>query len=91
MFFILGLSDVVAFLIETIPRSLAGGVIHFLYNKKEDIEFSAKETATKYLVKKELAETKADIIKWMFIFWIGQIAVTFAIIYFGRKFIIHFT
>jgi len=39
------------------------------------------EQATKILATKEhLAETKADIIKWMFLFWIGQIAATVAII-----------
>jgi hypothetical protein len=30
--------------------------------------------------KQDLAETKSDIIKWMFIFWIGQIAATFGFI-----------
>ena len=34
--------------------------------------------------KVDLAEVKADIIKWMFIFWIGQIAVTLAIVYFRK-------
>jgi hypothetical protein len=32
------------------------------------------------LVRKEIAESKADIIKWMFIFWVGQMAVTFGFI-----------
>lgn len=31
-------------------------------------------------VKKEIAEAKADLIKWMFIFWIGQLGATIAII-----------
>lgn len=30
--------------------------------------------------KTELAETKSDIIKWMFIFWIGQVVATFGFI-----------
>ncbi|WP_293308783.1 hypothetical protein [Pedobacter sp. UBA5917] len=30
--------------------------------------------------KEDLANSKADIIKWMFLFWIGQIAVTVGII-----------
>ncbi len=30
--------------------------------------------------KEDLANTKADIIKWMFIFWIGQLGATIAII-----------
>ena len=33
----------------------------------------------------EIAETKADLIKWMFIFWIGQLASFIAI----AKFIFH--
>jgi hypothetical protein len=32
--------------------------------------------------KEDLANVKSDIIKWMFIFWIGQKAVTLGIIYF---------
>ncbi len=41
-------------------------------------EVSAK---TDVLATKEaLAETKAELIKWMFIFWIGQIAATFGFI-----------
>ena len=31
-------------------------------------------------VRKEAGETKADIIKWMFIFWIGQVGATLAIV-----------
>ena len=30
--------------------------------------------------KQDVAEAKADIIKWMFIFWIGQVAATVALI-----------
>ena len=30
--------------------------------------------------KRDLAENKAEIIKWMFIFWIGQIAVTVGLV-----------
>lgn len=32
--------------------------------------------------KEDLANVKSEIIKWMFIFWIGQIAVTLALVYF---------
>lgn len=31
-------------------------------------------------LKIQIAENKAEIIKWMFIFWIGQVAVTFGFI-----------
>ncbi len=30
--------------------------------------------------KVDLANTKTDVIKWMFVFWIGQIAATFGFI-----------
>jgi hypothetical protein len=43
-----------------------------LDNKKEIL--ATKEDIAN--TKEALANTKADIIKWMFIFWIGQIAVT---------------
>ena len=36
--------------------------------------------------KVDLANTKADIIKWVFIFWLGQIGVTFGFMsYFLKK------
>lgn len=39
------------------------------------------EEACKTLATKEdLAKQKAELIKWMFIFWIGQVAVTFGFI-----------
>ena len=47
--------------------------------KEKDI-LATKEDI--FALKVDLAETKSDIIKWMFIFWIGQIAVTLAIVYF---------
>jgi len=31
-------------------------------------------------LKKDLVKFRDDIIKWMFIFWIGQVAVTFGFI-----------
>ena len=40
-------------------------------------EFVKDEIAT---VRKEIVESKADIIKWMFIFWIGQLGAMLAII-----------
>ncbi len=36
-------------------------------------------------VRKEAGETKAETIKWMFIFWIGQVGATLAIILLLRK------
>ncbi|TAE37414.1 MAG: hypothetical protein EAZ27_01565 [Cytophagales bacterium] len=31
--------------------------------------------------KEDVANSKAEIIKWMFLFWIGQVAVTVGIVY----------
>ena len=36
--------------------------------------------ATKEFVSKELSEMKFDILKWMFIFWVGQMSVTIAVV-----------
>jgi hypothetical protein len=33
------------------------------------------------VVKQDLHDVKAKIIKWMFLFWIGQVAVTVGIVY----------
>lgn len=48
---------------------------------KEDIASTREELkeeigATKVLI----ANTKSELIKWMFIFWVGQVAVTFGFI-----------
>ncbi len=51
------------------------------------LEYFEAKAEQKYLEKKDilatkqdLSETKSDIIKWMFIFWIGQLAATFGFI-----------
>ena len=43
---------------------------------KDEFADNSKMLATK----EDLANTKAEIIKWMFIFWIGQVAVFFSAI-----------
>ena len=42
----------------------------------KDVEDKTKILATKA----DLAETKSEVIKWMFIFWIGQVVATFGFI-----------
>lgn len=42
-------------------------------------KFDAKRDSLS--TKEDLANTKAEIIKWMFLFWVGQIGVTLGIIY----------
>lgn len=46
-------------------------------------EFNSKSTIL--ATKKDLANLRADNIKWMFIFWIGQVGVTFGFILFLLK------
>jgi hypothetical protein len=36
--------------------------------------------ATKEFVSKELSETKFDILKWIFLFWVGQMSITLGIV-----------
>jgi len=37
---------------------------------------------TKGCLEKQIADVKADLIKWMFVFWVGQIAVMIGILSF---------
>ena len=48
------------------------------------VEKSLEKEKDVLATKVDLAEAKSDIIKWMFIFWIGQIAVTLGVIYFRK-------
>ena len=43
---------------------------------KEEFEVKKEILATK----QDLSEVKAEIIKWMFIFWIGQLGATIAVV-----------
>ena len=47
----------------------------------EAIGESVKQQSTILTTKEDLASLKAEIIKWMFIFWIGQIGVLSGIIF----------
>jgi len=51
-------------------------------NIKESTLNTASERFEKRLaeIKVDISNAKTEIIKWMFIFWIGQIAVLFGII-----------
>jgi predicted membrane protein len=43
---------------------------------KEKVIIKTQQLATK----SDIADVKAEMIKWMFLFWIGQVAVTFGFI-----------
>jgi hypothetical protein len=49
--------------------------------KKDRLETKEHRLATKIALEK----MKSEIIKWMLIFWIGQIAVTLALVYFKSQ------
>ena len=59
----------------------------YIDNKTErSVEATIKTLATKddlakvkYDLSKEISEVKASTIKWMFIFWVGQVGATLAI------------
>jgi len=47
---------------------------------EEKISSEVETKATILATKENLAETKAELIKWMFIFWVGQVITTFGFI-----------
>ena len=47
---------------------------------KNEFEDRSQMLATKSDIKTEIAVAKTEMIKWMFIFWIGQIGATFGFI-----------
>lgn len=52
--------------------------------KAESLEIELKEQeddlSKGLATKQDGAEIKAEIIKWMFLFWLGQMAATFAVV-----------
>jgi len=71
-------------LTEKLGSDTTEAMFKYIDNKTErSVEATIKTLATKddiAAVRKEASENKTETIKWMFIFWIGQAAVTFAII-----------
>jgi hypothetical protein len=47
---------------------------------EEKISDEMEKKATGFATKEDLAHTKAEIIKWMFLFWIAQVGATFGFI-----------
>jgi hypothetical protein len=46
-----------------------------------ELQESLKENlVTKEFLSKELSDTKFDILKWIFIFWVGQLSITIGIV-----------
>lgn len=71
-----------------VGREAAENLTSFIEEKiKDEVENKSQMLATKDDLTKEISkldikisETKSKIIKWMFIFWIAQVAATFGFI-----------
>lgn len=51
----------------------------FIQHFEDSVDEKLKAKSEMLATKMDVSEAKADIIKWMFIFWIGQIATVIAI------------
>jgi hypothetical protein len=60
----------------------AKALVHYVESK---VDRRLEEKTNIFATKEDLANVKAEIIKWMFIFWIGQLASFIGI----AKFIFH--
>jgi len=75
-------------LADKLGSDTAEAMFKYIDNKAERaVEATIKTLATKDdlskevgLLRKEIADAKTETIKWMFIFWIGQVAATMAIV-----------
>lgn len=67
-----------------LPEAQARALTHAIQQAEGDIAQDVKsviaEAFAKCATKAELAECKAEVIKWMFVFWIGQLGATLAIV-----------
>jgi hypothetical protein len=62
---------------EKIGEKEAQSLIEFVETKIEK-EFDAKKDSL--ATKEDLANVRSDVIKWMFIFWVSQLAAMIAIV-----------
>ena len=69
---------------EKLGNDTTEAMFKYIDNKTErSVENTIQTLATKddiVIVRKEISESKVDVIKWMFIFWVGQFSGTVAII-----------
>ncbi len=52
----------------------------FIHCIQEEVQDSTNEFVSNDFVQQTVAEAKSELIKWMFIFWVGQGAVTYMIV-----------
>ena len=52
----------------------------FIEGLQAEVKDSTQEFSSKDFVRQTVSEAKSELIKWMFIFWVGQGAVTYMIV-----------
>ena len=52
----------------------------FINGLQAEVKESTQEFVSKDFVHQTVSEAKSELIKWMFIFWVGQAAVTYMIV-----------
>jgi hypothetical protein len=78
---------------EKLGNDTTEAMFKYIDNKTErSVEASIKSLATKddltrevSQLRKEMSDNKVETIKWMFIFWIGQVGATLAIVFLYLK------
>jgi hypothetical protein len=60
-----------------IGENEAKTLVEFVEKK---VESGIDELMDELATKKDLFQVKADMIKWMFIFWVGQVSLTIAMV-----------
>jgi primase-polymerase (primpol)-like protein len=69
--------DLYNILKSRIGEKEAKTLVEFVERK---VEMKFDEHLNELATKKDLYQVRADMIKWMFIFWIGQVSVTIAMV-----------
>jgi len=73
---------------DKLGNDTAEAMFKYIDNKtKRAVDATVKSLVTKddlatvkYELSKDISESRSDMIKWMFIFWVGQIGATVAIL-----------
>jgi len=84
----ISITQLYALLSEKVGKETAENLTGYIEDKiKDEVQVQSNILATKQdlaavelKLSEKISDTRADMIKWMFIFWIGQVAVTFGFI-----------
>ena len=80
----ISITQLYSLLSEKVGKETAENLTGYIENKiKNEFESKSDTLATKNDISNlelKIAESRADMIKWMFIFWVGQVVATFGFI-----------